>query len=54
MDELMAFGENTIKYCIQTLMRDCIEDIDNLNNFISNGLKDKLLNLSTQILMKKN
>ena len=53
MDELMAFGENTIKYCIQTLMRDCIEDIDNLNNFISNGLKDKLLNLSTKQFIKK-
>jgi asparaginyl-tRNA synthetase len=45
MNELMDIAENTIKYCIKTVMEKCVDDINNLNNFVSNGLIDRLTNL---------
>ena len=44
-DQLMDVGEQMIKYSIEQLfLRNC-EDIENLNRFISRGLKERLLKL---------
>jgi asparaginyl-tRNA synthetase len=45
MNELMTIGEDTIKYCIDRVIDECREDIENLNKFISIGLKDRLAHL---------
>jgi asparaginyl-tRNA synthetase len=53
MDELMKIAESTIKYCIDTIMTNCSEDIYNLNNFISTGLTEKLINILKKTFIKK-
>lgn len=51
--ELMDVGEEMIKFCISTLfLRNC-EDIDNLNRFVSKGLKDRLLKIRDQKFIRK-
>jgi asparaginyl-tRNA synthetase len=44
-DELMNIGEEMIKYSITSLFTRNEEDIDNLNKFISKGLKDNLIKI---------
>lgn len=53
LESLMIMVENTIKYCIKRLLEECRQDIDNLNNFVSKGLKDRLINLSTKPFITK-
>lgn len=53
MNDLMTIAENTIKYCIDRILKDCEQDINNLNNFTSKGLKDRLNNLSSKPFIKK-
>ena len=44
-DELMNISEEMIKYSIASLFTRNEEDIDNLNKFISKGLKDNLIKI---------
>ena len=53
LDDLMNIGEQTIKYCIERICMDCSEDIDNLDAFISKGLKERLSCLLNKPFIKK-
>ena len=53
MDTLMNIGEKTIKYCIEYIFKNCMEDIYNLNAFISKGLKERLECFKNKIFIKK-
>lgn len=53
LDDLMVTGEKTIKYCINRMLKDCEQDINNLNNFTSKGLKERLNNLLSKPFIKK-
>ena len=44
-DQLMTIGEEMIKYCIDRLFGECIDDLQNLNRFISKGVIDRLTKL---------
>lgn len=52
LNDLMNISEKMIKYCIQNILKYCIDDIDNLNKFISKGIKQKLENLSNITFQK--
>jgi len=51
-DELMNIGEEMIKYSITSLFTRNEEDIDNLNKFISKGLKDNLIKIRDTVFKK--
>jgi len=42
IDELMQTGEDYIKYIGQYLLKNCMEDINNLGKFVSKGLKERI------------
>ena len=42
LNDLMIISEKMIKYCINEILEKCSEEIENLNRFISKGIKDKL------------
>ena len=52
LDDLMNISEKMIKYCINEILEKCSEEIENLNKFISKGIKDKLENLLVTIFYK--
>ena len=52
LDDLMNISEKMIKYCINEILEKCSEEIENLNKFISKGIKDKLENLLVTIFHK--
>jgi asparaginyl-tRNA synthetase len=41
----MDFSENLVKYVISLTMQECSKDYEELNKFISKGIKDKLNNV---------
>ena len=47
LDDLMDIGEKMVKYAIEQIIERNGEDIDNLDNFISKGLKERLNYLKT-------
>lgn len=51
-DELMDHSEKMIKYVLNKVMDDCMEEIENLNKFISKGLKDRLENLKNSTMKR--
>lgn len=53
MENLMTIGENTIKFCIERIFTENIEDIYNLNSFISKGLKERLETLKNKMFIRK-
>ena len=48
LDDLMNISENMLKYIIDKLFTIRINDLENLNKFISKGLIDRLKNLTSQ------
>ena len=52
-NELMNIGENSIKYCIENILKNNKEDIENLNKFISKGLLTRLESILNQKFIKK-
>jgi asparaginyl-tRNA synthetase len=40
--DLMTIGEDFIKYIASYLLRECKEDVENLDKFISKGLKERI------------
>ena len=53
-NDLMYIGEVMIKYVINRLLNDRLDDIENLNKFVSKGLVDKLTKLKdSKFIYKK-
>ncbi len=52
LDDLMNIAEEMIKYSIEQIFKTCESDIDNLDNFISKGIKDKLNHILTAEFIK--
>jgi asparaginyl-tRNA synthetase len=52
-EELMQIGEEMIKYVIDRLLIERESDLNNLNNFVSKGLLEKLNNLKSKEFIKK-
>lgn len=44
-EELMKNGIDLVKFCIQKVLSECKDDLENLNNFISKGIVNKLENI---------
>jgi asparaginyl-tRNA synthetase len=42
LDDLMSIGEKYIKFVAKYVLRYCLPDIENLNKFVSKGLKDRI------------
>lgn len=41
-EELMKNGIDLVKFCITTVLTECKDDLENLNNFLSKGVIDRL------------
>ena len=48
LNELMDVGEELIKFSIEFIMKYRLEDIENLNSFMSKGIIDKLKNIKNK------
>ena len=47
MDDIMNIGIEMVAYCAQDILNKCFDDVENLNNFSSKGILDRLKYLST-------
>ena len=45
--DLMTIGEDFIKYVASYILRECAADVDNLDKFISKGLKERIQNIES-------